>query len=128
MVKALSKFTNLLVIVTMSFTLSSKVIAGTQSVLWQEKASIPHKVQEIYPTEHNGELVVAGGLTPQDKAFITDKTFIYNPDDNQWRGGPNLPEPRHHPNLVSFKGALYAFGGFVQARQGNGQWHASRDV
>ncbi len=80
-------------------------------------APMPIAVQEIYPTLHQGEIYVAGGLSdslPLAQGQMTDALQIYNPAQNSWRMGPKLPEPRHHAMLVSTKDALWIIGGFVK--------------
>ncbi len=93
---------------------------------WRNAASLPLPVQEIYPCLHNGEIWVAGGLSPEASEFVTDRVSRYNVADDTWRPGPLLPEPRHHGFLVSIGGELYLFGGFLVAS--GGRWSASKDV
>lgn len=99
--------------------------AGT----WETRADLPYRVQEIYPAVHQGKIWVAGGLSPDvpvAQQNVSDRVVIYDPATNLWTDGPALPEPRHHPILVSTGDALWAFGGFVVAN--GGRWSNSRDV
>lgn len=98
------------------------------SAKWNEKASLPIRVQEIYPAIHKGEIFVAGGLTPDaaDSKGVSDKVWRYNPRQNKWFEVASLPEPRHHPHLVSFNKNLYAFSGFIIGD--SGRWFASKEV
>ena len=95
---------------------------------WQARAEIPYRVQEIYPALHRGRIYVAGGFVvgASGQLGISKQTSIYDPSSDEWSPGPQLPEPRHHPFLVSTGQRLYAFGGFV-ATAGGG-WSASKDV
>ena len=96
---------------------------------WSAHAPLPIRVQEIYPALHAGRIWVAGGLSPDvpaSQAQMSDRVLVYDPTADRWTDGPRLPEPRHHPVLVSAGDALYAFGGFVQAN--GGRWSNSRDV
>lgn len=98
-------------------------------LIWQKKADLLVPVQEIYPAVFAGEIYVAGGLSselPQQQGQMTALVQIYNPKADQWRYGPELPEARHHGQLVAVKGHLFLFGGFIQANGGN--WSASADV
>ncbi len=96
---------------------------------WEVRADIPYRVQEVYPALHQGRIYLAGGLSPDvDPADqgISDRVYIYNPDSDQWSQGPSLPEPRHHPYLVSTGSELFSIGGFIAAN--GGRWSASKDV
>ncbi|MEM9664623.1 MAG: kelch repeat-containing protein [Bacteroidota bacterium] len=96
---------------------------------WEVRANIPYRVQEVYPTLHQGRIYLAGGLSPDvDPATqgISDQVYIYHPDVDQWSPGPSLPEPRHHPYLVSTGSELFSIGGFIAAN--GGRWSASKDI
>ncbi|MDH5309503.1 MAG: galactose oxidase [Gammaproteobacteria bacterium] len=99
--------------------------AGT----WQDRPSLPYRVQEIYPAWHRGRIYVAGGLSPDvDAALqnISTRVIVYDPESSAWSDAPSLPEPRHHAYLVANADELFLFGGFVAAD--GGRWSASRDV
>lgn len=96
---------------------------------WDTLAPMPIGVQEIYPAVHQGRLVVAGGLSselPAAQGHLSNALQIYDPAHNRWTLGPNLPEGRHHAQLVSLNASLYLIGGFVRCAQGD--WCASRDL
>ncbi len=96
---------------------------------WEIRADIPYRVQEVYPALHQGRIYLAGGLSPDVDATdqgISDRTYMYDPSADAWSPGPSLPEPRHHPYLVSTGDALYSIGGFVAAN--GGRWSASTDI
>lgn len=96
---------------------------------WEVRADIPYRVQEIYPALHRGRIYLAGGLSPDVRGGgigVSDRLYIYDPSTDQWSEGPSLPEPRHHPYLVSTGEELFALGGFV-AREGD-IWHASTGI
>lgn len=101
-------------------------LAGLASSRWRNVASLPFAVQEIYPCLHNGEIWVAGGLSPKASEFVTDRVVRYNVADDTWQAAPSLPEPRHHGFLISTGGDLFLFGGFVVVS--GGRWSASKDV
>lgn len=106
-----------------SALVSLPVFAG-----WQVKPSLPYSVQEIYPVLHRGKIYIAGGLSPEAKTTqgVTHQLAVYDPRLEQWTTGPSLPEPRHHPFLMSHNDNLYAFSGFVGNERG--RWSASSDV
>jgi N-acetylneuraminic acid mutarotase len=96
---------------------------------WEERADVSYRVQEIYPAFHKGQLYLAGGFSPDVGAVtqqISDRVYIYDPINDTWRQGASLPEPRHHPYLVSSGEKLFSFGGFVAAN--GGRWSASTDI
>lgn len=101
-------------------------------------APMPIAVQEIYPVLHQGEIYVAGGLShslPIQDGQMTAAVQIYNIAQNQWRRGPDLPEGRHHAQLVSIGSDLYLLGGFIRSKHArsdnfwqDGNWQASADI
>jgi N-acetylneuraminic acid mutarotase len=106
-----------------------EAMRASASERWEARADLPYRTQEVYPALHDGRLFVAGGLSPDEAADgigISDRVVVYDPETDRWSDGPSLPEPRHHPYLVSAEGWLFAFGGFVAAN--GGSWSASTDV
>ncbi len=96
---------------------------------WEARADIPYRVQEVYPALHKGQIYLAGGFSPDVASAsmgISDRVYIYNPESDAWHQGPSLPEPRHHPYLVSTGTELFSIGGFIAAN--GGQWNARTDV
>lgn len=101
-------------------------------------APMPIAVQEIYPVLHQGEIYVAGGISaalPEQDGQMTAAVQIYDITNNQWRRGPDLPQGRHHAQLVSIGSDLYLIGGFVRAASAKndqfwqaGNWQASADI
>jgi len=76
---------------------------------WRREEDVPEAIQEIAVEAHDGRIWIAGGL---DAAATTVATVrVYDPATRAWSEGPALPAPRHHMNLVSHGGDLYALGG-----------------
>jgi hypothetical protein len=75
---------------------------------------LPFAVQEIYPCAHDGALHLAGGFVAADGRITgpTDQHHLWRPDGKGWRISAPLPAARHHPHLISWRGQLWAFGGF----------------
>ncbi|BDX04843.1 Kelch repeat-containing protein [Planctobacterium marinum] len=99
------------------------------AVKWQHAASLPYRVQEIYPLIFQGHIIVAGGLSPdvdQNGIDVSDRVVAYSLEDKTWFDMPTLPQPRHHPMLTVVNDRLLSFGGFIMDEQG--MWHNSRDV
>ena len=104
-------------------------LPGMAEPRWREAASLPVRVQEIYPCLHDGDLWVAGGLgpdAPSSQEGISDRVLRFGVEQNSWQEAPGLPEPRHHGFLVSVGGGLLLFGGFIAAN--GGRWSASLEV
>ena len=97
---------------------------------WTAGPSLPIRVQEIYPTNLNGALYVAGGLSPDvdgGRIGITDRVYALAPGAARWRERERLPVATHHPNLVAAGDELYAIGGFTAGERG-GAWAMSSAV
>ncbi|MEM7514532.1 MAG: kelch repeat-containing protein [Bacteroidota bacterium] len=87
---------------------------------WSYLMDLPFPVQEIYPILHNGKIHLAGGFLSEG-GQITDASAFHQLIDLEEKTVtdlPNLPEKRHHPNLVSHKGKLYLLGGFIPGETG----------
>ncbi|MBD3584600.1 galactose oxidase [Salinimonas sp. HHU 13199] len=102
-------------------TLLSPVVSSAPDYYWSAGPALPQATQEIYPAVYGNEIYVAGGLSEGDEG-ITVKDTVYRLDasSESWQTLTKLPEPRHHAMLVARKDALWSFGGFVTA--GDGQW------
>ncbi|MEL6324210.1 MAG: kelch repeat-containing protein [Pseudomonadota bacterium] len=81
---------------------------------WSGSVALPFACQEIYPCVHDGAVHLAGGFIAENGSITgpTDTYQAWRPGDEAWRGGPALPAARHHPQLISFQGQLFAFAGF----------------
>ena len=73
---------------------------------WTRGPDLPHPMQELAGTVHDGAIVIAGGL---EGFTVLDEVWRF--DGTSWTALPSLPSPRHHMMLVSTPGALYAIGG-----------------
>ena len=84
-----------------------------EKLSWEKRASMPYKVQEIYPALLEDKIHVVGGFT-QHKGIIgvTAKHLIYDPCTDLWGEKAPMPVARHHPYIVAHKGKLFALGGF----------------
>lgn len=94
---------------------------------WTARAALPWVTQEIYGAALDGKIWTAGGLVARPGGMhINDRTAVYDPATDAWTEGPRLPQPRHHPMLVSAEGRVWAFGGYD--RRDGGDWTAMTDV
>lgn len=102
-------------------------VAAARQSAWTARASLPWVTQEIYAAVLDGRIWTAGGLVARPGGMhINDRTAIYDPAADAWTEGPRLPQPRHHPMLVSAEGRVWAFGGYD--RRDGGDWTAMTDV
>lgn len=66
-----------------------------------------------------GMLYYAGGVRNPSGTDATNKTWRYDPGNNQWSQMASMNHPRASFPLVNFHGQLYAIGGF----QGTSTWN-----
>lgn len=95
---------------------------------WTALATAPWVVQEIYCAVWRDRIVLAGGLVGRSggELHIEDRSALYDPATNRWLEGARLPEPRHHPMLITHEDTVYALGGY--GRSGAGDWTSMTDV
>ena len=77
---------------------------------WSVLADAPLGLTEIGAAAFGGELWTIGGLT--DAAEVTTVVQVFDPQLNEWRSGPDLPEPVHHASLVATDTQLVVVGGY----------------
>ncbi|MEM6650201.1 MAG: kelch repeat-containing protein [Pseudomonadota bacterium] len=106
--------------------LNDRSVAQTGSLKnasnWSTAPSLPIAVQEIYPVLFRGDIVVAGGFSPDDleaEEGVTKRVFAWSPSQPNWRELAPLPSAIHHPYLLEREGLLYAIGGFKLAAEGD---------
>jgi N-acetylneuraminic acid mutarotase len=96
---------------------------------WGTYPALPFRTQEIYPATLDGQIYVAGGLSPDvserpldiaarfvvwsDRQIEPGSDIIRVSCRGDWSDLSPLPEPRHHPNLVGQDGTIFAIGGFA---------------
>ncbi len=97
----------------MGVTVAALHLPSARAASWSQAASLPIKIQEIYPTVHRGRLHVAGGIAARmGVPYFTNRTFAYDPGTNEWLEGAELPENLHHVAMVSTGEELLSIGGF----------------
>lgn len=80
---------------------------------WRASAALPIRTQEIYPTVHNGRLVVAGGISRRLGApWFSEQAYSYDPATDAWTELAALPEALHHAALTVHDGDVILAGGF----------------
>ena len=77
---------------------------------WSKLAPFPHPAEELLGATANGKLYVFAGLGPGWKPLgLVDE---YDPATDRWTDKKPMPLPSHHVAFVTYKDAIYAFGGF----------------
>lgn len=84
--------------------------AGVGDDAWTALAEAPLALSEVGVAAFDGELWVAGGLTGD--GGVAPAVQVFDPTTEQWRGGPELPEPVHHASLVATESDLVLVGGY----------------
>ena len=84
--------------------------AGVRDDAWTTLAEAPQALSEVGVAALDGELWVAGGLTSD--GGVTQAVQVFDPAANEWREGPDLPEPVHHASLVATDSDLVLVGGY----------------
>ena len=90
---------------------------------WTTAISLPQPAQEIYPCHHAGRIHLAGGFIAENGRISgpTDQHVSWAPGEPSWTDDTALPAARHHPQLISFSGALLAIAGF-ESRSERAAW------
>jgi N-acetylneuraminic acid mutarotase len=65
---------------------------------------------EIGAAVIDGHIYVVGGITAGGTPLAALE--IYDPVNDTWSQGPEMPEPRHHAGVAAVNGRLYVIGGY----------------
>ena len=85
----------------------------------REAAAVPEARTEVGAARLGDTIVVLGGFRADGSA--TDRVDVYDLSTGEWRDGPRLPTPLHHPGAATFEGRLYVAGGFTAAGTDSGR-------
>ena len=86
---------------------------------WSSGTSMPSERGLGGMAEANGFLYYAGGVRNPSGNDATNKTFRYDPVNDNWTIMADMNQPRASFELINFHGLLYAVGGF----QGTQTWN-----
>ena len=86
---------------------------------WYSGMSMPDERGLGGMAEYNGYLYYAGGVRDPSGNDATNKTFRYDPINDNWTRMADMNQPRASFELINFHGQLYAMGGF----QGSQTWN-----
>ena len=76
---------------------------------WAPGAPLPSARGAAWAVEHQGKIYHFGGTSLS--GFATRSTFIYDPVENEWSQGADMPTAREHLNAVSAGAFIYVIGG-----------------
>ncbi len=96
-----------------TFTVRAQDAACPLNIDWQRRADMPKSVGGVAFGVLDGTIVAAGGTTWIDetqKLWLPD-AYAYESAAGKWNGIPAMPRPAGYPCAVSFRDALYVFGG-----------------
>ena len=92
-------------------TTASAAASSGDAVEWERLADAPFARLEMAVAAHDGQIFLAGGLSPLGDA-LTD-VEIFDPATGTWTEGPSLPTGIHHAALVSDEQRLLLIGGYL---------------
>lgn len=97
-----------------SASLASHDVFDPGTNTWQPAAPLTTARNAAAAVALDGQILVIGGRSPGIRA--NDQTSlrsceIYDPAQDRWRAGPDLPDARASLAAVAFGGRAYAFGG-----------------
>jgi Kelch motif len=78
---------------------------------WSRVADAPAALTEVAAAVLDDRIWVAGGLTAEGAGSA--EVFVYEPTEDSWTPGPDLPGPVHHASLVSDGTSLWLVGGYA---------------
>jgi len=85
--------------------------ATTFEGAWEQVADAPAALTEVAAATLDDRIWVAGGLTAEGAGSA--EVFVYEPVEDSWTSGPDLPGPVHHSSLVSDGASLWLVGGYT---------------
>jgi N-acetylneuraminic acid mutarotase len=93
------------------------MVVFAEGLAWRERAPLPRPRAGYMGGVINGRMIIAGGsYWENDKKLWTTRVDLFDPRTNTWQAGAPLPEPRSDAASVSYKDALYIFGGGAQTQ------------
>ncbi len=88
---------------------------------WTRGAKPPIEVHHFQAIDFEGELWIVGAFTgPYPDEIPLSHVLIYDPEEDRWRQGPEIPENRRRGSAgaVLVDGAIYMAGGAQQGHRG----------
>lgn len=98
---------------------------------WTEGAKPPIEIHHFQPVVYEGEIWVVGAMTGRyPNETPVEKILIYNPENDEWRWGPEIPEGRARggAGVSLHNGKIYLSAGITRGHMGGFiPWHDSYD-
>lgn len=118
-------------------------IYNTKTKQWTQGAVPPLEIHHFQPVVYKGEIYVVGAMTgPYPGETPVPDIYIYNPEKDQWRKGPGIPENRRRggAGAALYKDKIYLSCGIKDGHRGDhktwldvfdlkkGQWEVLPDA
>jgi len=80
---------------------------------WATKAPMPTARKGAASAVVNGKIYVFGGMVcdPDGSAWASEKTEVYDPENNTWQTRTDMPTARNNPSAAAVGGKIYVIGG-----------------
>ncbi len=92
-------------------------VGHAEGLVWRERAPLPLPRAGYMGGVINGRMIIAGGsYWEEGQKFWTTRVDFFDPRTDAWQAGEPLPEPRSDAASVSYRDALYVFGGGAQTQ------------
>lgn len=102
----------------------------TKNNTWEKLAETPIEMHHFQAVAYKGEIYVAGALTgsyPHETPI--SHVYIFNPQKNEWRKGPEIPRKRGGAGCFVMNDRLYLVCGIVDGHwNGHMTWFDSMDL
>ncbi len=75
---------------------------------WIKKGGLPQEIHHFQAVVYGGEIYVLGALTgPYPHETPIPHVYIYNPEKDEWRKGPEIPRKRGSAGVFVYKDKIY---------------------
>jgi len=87
---------------------------------WRAVARLPVRLGAGGAAAIGDRIFVTGGVKP---GGLSERTYIFDPDDNSWRKRKGIPAARQHLGVAAADGVLHVVGGRTQGLDSNTARH-----
>ncbi|KTG11279.1 hypothetical protein AUR64_04970 [Haloprofundus marisrubri] len=79
---------------------------------WRSVAALPQALHHVKAVTHQGQILVFGGYTEEEKSVAT--TYAYDPQNDSWEKRARMPTSRGAPTAEMVGGKAYVAGGYTK--------------